>query len=144
MKLGVKDFFSVYLGLALTTASVIAFMYDWREGVQISRYKSSYTILRPNDPILKMYPRHYITDNQLLPADHPTKLEDCDDLPKGRSIYRHSIHRSAKMLLKLYIFSKAHLLIYLTYLSLSLFRRSKTGKPVILNRTFRQFSYMVK
>lgn len=86
MKRGVKDFFAVYVGLGLTTAACLMFMYEWRNGVQITRYKSSYMVYRPNDPILKMYPKEYITDNELLPADHPTKLEDCDDLPRGRSI----------------------------------------------------------
>ena len=60
------------------------FMWDYREGMQITRYKSSYTVYRNTDEELKMYPKSYITDNQLLSSDHPTKLEDCDDLPKGK------------------------------------------------------------
>lgn len=84
MKQGFRDFFSVYFGMGICTFAVGVWMWDWRKGVQITRYKSSYMIFRPDDPVLRMYPKEYITDNHLLPSDHPTKLEDCDDLPKGK------------------------------------------------------------
>ena len=66
-------------------------MYDWRNGLQIVRYKPQYTVFRPDDALTKLYPKHYITDNHLLPADHPTKLEDCDGLPKGLT-YHIDLH----------------------------------------------------
>lgn len=93
MKRGFKDYFSVYVGLGLCTISSIAFMIRNRDGIQVSRYKDEYMIYRPTDGEVRMYPREYITDKHLLSADHPTKIEDCDDLPRGIPVQGASYRR---------------------------------------------------
>ena len=80
--------------MGMTTLALAAFMWDFRDGMQVTRYKSGYTIYRPDDPDLRMYPKSYITDNKLLPSNHPTKLEDCDGLPEGRCPV-NTVHYSA-------------------------------------------------
>ena len=57
-----------------------------------ARYKRYYTVYRPNDPRLVLYPKDYITDKEFLPADHPEKSRDVKFflLPKS------DVHRVSK------------------------------------------------
>lgn len=76
----------MYLTMGYVAASFGFLFYDYFhhlyvEDTTVKRYKKNYTIFRPDDLRTKFYPKHYITDAQLLPKDHPeTTFEGVDNL----------------------------------------------------------------
>ena len=76
---GLKEWPELYVFVSHLIVGQLLFSYSlWREEkyhLWTTRYKHTYTVFRPHDERLQLYPKPWITDTKYLPADHPMSTE---------------------------------------------------------------------
>lgn len=72
---GLKEWPELYVMLAHLIAGQAIFTYsmirDLKLNLYATRYKHAYTVFRPYDERVQIYPKPWITDTKYLSADHP-------------------------------------------------------------------------
>lgn len=66
----------LFAAIGIGIAASIAIPLEISHEAWVARFKKYYTIYRPNDPRLVLYPKEYITDKQYLKPDHPETAKD--------------------------------------------------------------------
>lgn len=91
-KQGLKEWPELYFGLfhavfGIIVTNYIAFRYELGHEF-VARYKRKYTVFRPDDDRVKLYPRNFVTDKHYLGPDQPEKLTDVERIKQpGTSIH---------------------------------------------------------
>ena len=76
-----KEWPESYLSLAIAYVGIAIFMAvaipkEISHDSWVGRFKKYYTVYRPDDERLQLYPAQYITDKHYLKPDHPQKPRD--------------------------------------------------------------------
>lgn len=80
IKVALKEWPEVYVMTGSLLVGNVLFswkMYqEEKHHLWTTRYKHAYTVYRPYDERLKLYPKPWVTDSRYLPDDHPMTTEE--------------------------------------------------------------------
>lgn len=94
-KKGITEWPETYLSLVFSGIGAVIIFAVAVPGIRshetwTARFKKYYTVYRPDDPRVALYPKEYITDKEYLRPDHPEKAKDV----KLYLLPKSEVHRS--------------------------------------------------